>query len=1122
MTQRYELGEDCFIMRNYGTLAPFTSFLPGLAGTKGIPIWSFYVNRGQGICSFGIDHKSNAILEFDPAYLAYEKVAINGFRTFLRVEGEFVEPFAADDEYSATEMHIEENQLHIVSRDERRGLRTTVSYFVMPNEDYGGLVRRVTIANTGTKELRLEGLDGLPRLIPYGIRNGEYKEMANLLRSWSEVRNIDNGVPLFTLRSTTADSAQVGDVEGGYFAYSQVNGVLTPPLYDSWAIFGEGQSLDKPRSFIREGLEGVLSWEQRFSNKLPCAFTPFAATLSPNGEIAVDTIIGFAHSLGWLNEKLPVFVSPSYLDKKQSEAKNLAGALLQDVHTESAEPLFDRYIRQCYLDNLLRGGYPVQVDAGGKSEVVHLFSRKHGDPERDYNFFSIAAQPYSQGNGNFRDVCQNRRSDALLHPFAGEANIRTFLDLIQADGYNPLEVQGTAFRIPNERRQELGKLFEAIKRLGSEAGQRVAETAPPVAGSGVAVEEVGQPSGSGEALVKKAQTTAGGEQSSAETMDPVTEKLEALCAGSFTLGQLALAAGADSPLIQQVLALAEAENRAAFHEGYWVDHWVYVLELVENALRIFPDRRDGLLFDHIGYRFYNSPARVAPRSEKYVLDGESPRQYYSVILDEEKKEMGWKPDAACWLRTEQGDECRVSLYGKLFMLAAVKFATLDPHGMGIEMEANKPGWNDAMNGLPGLFGSSMGETLELKRLLLFLRKEAARALLSPEWQVSAESRTVSLPVEFAELLSELKDFMDRRSDGKLDAFGYWDACATAREQYREAVRFTVSGERKSHGVEELRGLCSRMLEVLDEGIRRAVGLGGGLIPTFLSYAPARFQPVQDENGQPVLAPGGWPRLLVQAFEVRALPSFLEGPVKHLGIMNDAEEALALHRSVRNSALYDTKLHMYKTSVSLDDEPMAVGRIRAFTPGWQERESVFLHMHYKYLLSMLGAGLYDDFFSEMKTAWLPFRSPETYGRSPLENSSFLASGVNPDPSLHGRGFVTRLSGSTTEVLSMWAEMMAGETWFSCENGALAFTFAPVLPGWLFNEEGKLTFRLLSTCEVTYHNERRANTYGNGAAKITAITLEYEGREEVVEGDTLPENWAFLLRDGKLKKLWIAMA
>lgn len=54
-------------------------------------------------------------------------------------------------------------------------------------------------------------------------------------------------------------------------------------------------------------------------------------------------------------------------------------------------------------------------------------------------------------------------------------------------------------------------------------------------------------------------------------------------------------------------------------------------------------------------------------------------------------------------------------------LAVIKFATLDPLGMGVEMEGGKPGWNDAMNGLPGLLGSGTPETFELLRLLRFLR-----------------------------------------------------------------------------------------------------------------------------------------------------------------------------------------------------------------------------------------------------------------------------------------------------------------------------------------------------------------------------------------------------------------
>jgi len=41
---------------------------------------------------------------------------------------------------------------------------------------------------------------------------------------------------------------------------------------------------------------------------------------------------------------------------------------------------------------------------------------------------------------------------------------------------------------------------------------------------------------------------------------------------------------------------------------------------------------------------------------------------------------------------------------------ANKAASLDPSGIGIEMEANKPNWYDSLNGLPGLLGSSISET----------------------------------------------------------------------------------------------------------------------------------------------------------------------------------------------------------------------------------------------------------------------------------------------------------------------------------------------------------------------------------------------------------------------------
>ena len=37
-----------------------------------------------------------------------------------------------------------------------------------------------------------------------------------------------------------------------------------------------------------------------------------------------------------------------------------------------------------------------------------------------------------------------------------------------------------------------------------------------------------------------------------------------------------------------------------------------------------------------------------------------------------------------------------------------------------------------------------------------------------------------------------------------------------------------------------------------------------------------------------------------------------------------------------------KIKMYVTSVPLDDETIEIGRIRAFTPGWLERDVLYAY------------------------------------------------------------------------------------------------------------------------------------------------------------------------------------
>ena len=99
MSQQYYLDKQgAFVIEDYQHAKIFSNFFPGVAGLWGVPMWAFYVNRGQAISSFGIESKDKAILEFQPANRAYRLTSIQGFRTFIKVidggKQKFYEPFA--------------------------------------------------------------------------------------------------------------------------------------------------------------------------------------------------------------------------------------------------------------------------------------------------------------------------------------------------------------------------------------------------------------------------------------------------------------------------------------------------------------------------------------------------------------------------------------------------------------------------------------------------------------------------------------------------------------------------------------------------------------------------------------------------------------------------------------------------------------------------------------------------------------------------------------------------------------------------------------------------------------------------------------------------------------------
>jgi hypothetical protein len=361
----------------------------------------------------------------------------------------------------------------------------------------------------------------------------------------------------------------------------------------------------------------------------------------------------------------------------------------------------------------------------------------------------------------------------------------------------------------------------------------------------------------------------------------------------------------------------------------------------------------------------------------------------------------------------------------------------------------------------------------------------------------------------------LKEFA--QSDKSVQAeFVYWNASNTAREEYRAAVRVQFNGTLQEYPGESLSALLSTMEAKVQAGIAKALQTNDGYSPTYFSYECTEYEQLPPKV---VTVPPTADQVVAKAFEQHYLPLFLEGPTRHLKTLDNVEARRDVYQRTRASELYDSALQMYTLSASLASISHDVGRMVAFSPGWLENQSVWLHMSYKFYLELLRGGLYDEFFTEISTGLVPFMDADVYGRSPLEAASFIVSSAFPDKKLHGQGFLARLSGSTAEFLSMWSLMMAGDSPFSLDhNGSLQLAFKPVIPGWMFPESsGSVTFTFLGAVQVTYSNPTRTDTW---KIKPTSCEVTYtDGSVVKVDGGVLAKSIAKDVRNLKVSAIQV---
>ena len=1075
-----------FVIEDYNHSRAFASFLPGIAGQYGIPLWAFYVNRGQCISSFGVRDKDASFLEFFPADKAYQLVSLRGFRTFLKVtDGEksfLYEPFHYDNSLRSgvmQRMFISSHALRIEEHNPAVQLKTTVEFFTLPSSPLAGLVRQLKIENTADSARTIACVDGLPQVVPYGLNYWCMKYMSRTMEAFMHVVNRENGIPYMQMKIYPSDIAEVIKViEGNFFlGFSYEHGTLKKwqPIVDPCRVFGDRLDFVYPQAFAEQ--QPINTDDQVAGNQNPSAFYYAAAAIPARSTYTIYGLFGHAHALDdVMNYVSREIAHSSFYSKKREENKMLIDDIKQRAFVLSNNVALNEYATQTYLDNTLRGGCSMQI-----SEKVraYVYGRKHGDLERDYNNFFLLDTNFSQGNGDFRDVLQNRRCDVLFNPQSGVNNIKYFFNLIQLDGYNPLIVRNTRFLIRE----------------------------------------------SASVLASLAQDSA--------AMSAVYDDIQALCRKEFTIGQLwkvLIRSGADQhenkKMFDWLLARSEEIEDAEFEKGYWIDHWTYLLDLIEQYAAVFPEKIENLLLHDTTYIFYDTDRLVLPRDQKYILTESGVRQYNSVTVHEEKKQMleeRKRERHRMRIQYGKGAVYTTNLLVKIVCIAVNKMASLDPFCRGVEMEADKPGWCDALNGLPGLLGSSLNETMELYRLMAGIQGYIG--------QIGSAVKQVSVPIELSAFFQTMKDLLPQAQS---DPCAFWDASHTAKETYRAAVVFGIHGDETVLSIDEVLSFFKQAQQILTAAIASSVDPKTELPYTYFINEAAAYTvlPGQEKKKRP--------HVRVTQFTQRPLVLFLEGIVHRLKIEEDERVIEKVYRQVQKTELYDKKLGMYRMNVSLESEPDEIGREKIFNYGWLENGSIFLHMHYKYVLEMVRKGLIEEFYKNMSFLLIPFRNPQEYGRSSTENVSFVVcSGYAVNPQDHGRGYVARLSGSTVEFLQIASLLLFGpKPFFLDEQKNLILAFNPQLHRDLFLEKETtivdpddtrttitvpahtVSFRFLGHTLVYYHNPQRKNTYGTARARIARMTLVNKQRQHrQIEGSLITGLDAHAVRNGDVSSIHV---
>ncbi|NER10658.1 hypothetical protein SAMN06265375_102364 [Muriicola jejuensis] len=430
-----------------------------------------------------------------------ESTDFTGCKTLLRIrtaEGDTLwEPFS--NRYSG---------MYRIQRNLYKNTYGNKVMFEEINEDLGmifryqwnssnlyGFVRKASLQNISGSEVEVELLDGVQNILPYGVPTNTQHTYSNLVDAYKRNELIPEvGIGIYALSAIIVDRAEPSEALKANVVWSL--GIPNPSyLISSRQVeaFRQGKEVrqeidvkaERGAYFIHGSIKVKENQSQEWllvanvnQNASDIAGikkklgNPDALTQELSGEIAAGTqrlklLAGAADGFQCTEDKLQT--SRHYANVLYNIMRG--GIFDKDYQIERRD--FTNYLQNAnrtvyktFANQL--SGLPEVFDLQTLRHLAqrsdHLdfqrlcieylplkFSRRHGDPSRPWNRFSINTRSEVDGSkildyqGNWRDIFQNWEALAHSYPDFIDGMIHKFLNASTFEGYNPYRVTKSGF-----------------------------------------------------------------------------------------------------------------------------------------------------------------------------------------------------------------------------------------------------------------------------------------------------------------------------------------------------------------------------------------------------------------------------------------------------------------------------------------------------------------------------------------------------------------------------------------------------------------------------------------------------------------------------------------------------